>query len=425
MKIRFFILISAAILFSALPYQALAAWQREVVSPGLPNGAPYSNVIVFDTNNVPHFAYVSNSSLRYDGVAVNPGPQQGNQGGTLSLSLDNNNWAHIVHGSSSMWYVDNVSGSWVAEEVPPPVLPPAAELKNHAATIDSTGKMHLVCYLRITGPPIQYKIYYNKRFPAGGWQGWQYIGQGGVSSIAADSLNIPQLPLLDTVNPFHLLYTKETGGWPRETVDPQGTITNTKIKIDGMGNVHISYGTNTGLKYATNASGSWVVTSVGPVGSGPYNSLAIDSDNKVHISYLSQLGTPNVLMYATNASGAWVLESLPNGNFSNYYQGTSIAVEPGPDKRVHISVIQLDPTGAWGQLIHLFQSDCIDIGLRVYDGNATRTICAEPGAPTSPLRIAKNGTTYGIVLVDPGNANASRVRIETSSGTKALKRLLP
>lgn len=65
-----------------------------------------------------------------------------------------------------------------------------------------------------------------------------------------------------------------------------------------------------------------------------------------------------------------------------------------------------------------------DIGLRVFDGNETIVIAAEPtGTLTSPLRIAKNGTIYGIALVDPEDPNDSGVRIQTSSGViKALRK---
>lgn len=64
----------------------------------------------------------------------------------------------------------------------------------------------------------------------------------------------------------------------------------------------------------------------------------------------------------------------------------------------------------------------IDIGLRLYDGTQIVSIACEKGTPTSPLRISKNGTTYGIVLVDPGDAYASGIIIQTSSGRKALRK---
>jgi hypothetical protein len=64
-----------------------------------------------------------------------------------------------------------------------------------------------------------------------------------------------------------------------------------------------------------------------------------------------------------------------------------------------------------------------DIGLRAYDGTGTIKIACEVGTATSPLRISKNGTTYGILLVTTNAANASRIRILTSSGIKAMQQL--
>ena len=64
-----------------------------------------------------------------------------------------------------------------------------------------------------------------------------------------------------------------------------------------------------------------------------------------------------------------------------------------------------------------------DIGLRVYNGTQIVALAAEPaGTLTSSLRIAKDGVIYGIVLVDPGDANDSGLRIQTSSGIKALRK---
>jgi hypothetical protein len=64
-----------------------------------------------------------------------------------------------------------------------------------------------------------------------------------------------------------------------------------------------------------------------------------------------------------------------------------------------------------------------DIGLRIFDGTQTVSIAVEPlGTLTSPLRIAKNGVIYGIPLVDVGDPNESGIRINTSSGIKALRK---
>ncbi len=69
----------------------------------------------------------------------------------------------------------------------------------------------------------------------------------------------------------------------------------------------------------------------------------------------------------------------------------------------------------------------IDIGLRMFDGSRTNKIaCERPGlggSLTSPLRIARNGTNYGILLVDTNATDASRIQVRTASGVKAWKKL--
>jgi len=62
----------------------------------------------------------------------------------------------------------------------------------------------------------------------------------------------------------------------------------------------------------------------------------------------------------------------------------------------------------------------VDIGLRMYDGTSVIKIACEPqGTLSSPLRIAKHGKIYGIVLVDPSDPKASSMRIKTKSGVPA------
>ena len=60
----------------------------------------------------------------------------------------------------------------------------------------------------------------------------------------------------------------------------------------------------------------------------------------------------------------------------------------------------------------------VDVGLRFYQ-DGIRKVAVEPGAAASPLRIYKDGVR-GVVLVDPSNPNASRMRIQTASGVKTL-----
>jgi len=64
-----------------------------------------------------------------------------------------------------------------------------------------------------------------------------------------------------------------------------------------------------------------------------------------------------------------------------------------------------------------------DIGLRVQTPSGIVSIAAEMSVDDSPLRIAKEGTVYGIALVNPGDPDDSGVRIQTASGLKALRKL--
>jgi len=65
-----------------------------------------------------------------------------------------------------------------------------------------------------------------------------------------------------------------------------------------------------------------------------------------------------------------------------------------------------------------------DIGLRIFDGTQVVAIACEPTvSSTYPLRIRKGTTTYGIVLVEPSDSKASKMRIRTNTGIKALRKL--
>ena len=71
--------------------------------------------------------------------------------------------------------------------------------------------------------------------------------------------------------------------------------------------------------------------------------------------------------------------------------------------------------------------DAIDFGLRLFENLATVRIAGEvPGSGgtlTSPLRIHKNGATYGILLTATNAPNATRIRVQTPAGEKAWLKL--
>ena len=61
--------------------------------------------------------------------------------------------------------------------------------------------------------------------------------------------------------------------------------------------------------------------------------------------------------------------------------------------------------------------------LRAYDGSGVVDIATEPkGTVTSPLRVRKGSTTYGVELVNTTDVNATKIKIRTKTDTKALKK---
>ena len=65
-------------------------------------------------------------------------------------------------------------------------------------------------------------------------------------------------------------------------------------------------------------------------------------------------------------------------------------------------------------------------GLRAFFQAAVKELClvAEADAPAGMggvLKVNKGGTNYAVYLVETGDANATPVRIQTSTGTKAVR----
>lgn len=68
----------------------------------------------------------------------------------------------------------------------------------------------------------------------------------------------------------------------------------------------------------------------------------------------------------------------------------------------------------------------LDVGVRFFDGVSVTTAAVEPAATSaSPIRVRKNGQNYGVMLVDPTHADATKLRVATSSGIKAVKKYRP
>lgn len=80
---------------------------------------------------------------------------------------------------------------------------------------------------------------------------------------------------------------------------------------------------------------------------------------------------------------------------------------------------RVDPSGGPGFPTQYF-------GLKTYYHGAVKDLClvAEADAPASMggvLKVNKNGTLYGVYLVETTDPNASPCYIRTSTGTKAIR----
>ncbi len=119
------------------------------------------------------------------------------------------------------------------------------------------------------------------------------------------------------------------------------------------------------------------------------------------------------------SSTAWDSGKLSSLASSGSYAGTELA----PNTTWYWSVRTWDKYDLAGSYSASGTFTILDIGLRIYDGTSVIRVAADYVNPTYKLRIYKNGVTYGIILVDPSDPEASKVRIQTPAGIKAYKRM--
>jgi len=112
-----------------------------------------------------------------------------------------------------------------------------------------------------------------------------------------------------------------------------------------------------------------------------------------------------------NPSAGWDdISAIVNNANSLYIGGSDAAVSNFPQWRVE----KRDKLCTY----------CLDCGLRMHDGTSARKIiCENPSA--SSLRVYKAGgpaNGYGVLLTNPATVDASRFRVQTPAGVKALAR---
>jgi uncharacterized repeat protein (TIGR03803 family) len=180
--------------------------------------------------------------------------------------------------------------------------------------------------------------------------------------------------------------------------------------------------TNLATGFFTNANGA-----------NPWANLTLASDGSLYgtTDFGGTNGTGTIFRITTNGLFTSLISFGPAESFSLVSSNgiSPNAMTLGSDGKLYGTTWHGGTNGTgFGTVFRLALNSSsgappLDIGLRVYDGMATNKIAAESGTPTSPFRINKNGTNYGILLVDTNSPNASKVRIQTSSGVKAWQKL--
>lgn len=73
---------------------------------------------------------------------------------------------------------------------------------------------------------------------------------------------------------------------------------------------------------------------------------------------------------------------------------------------------------------HVIRKGVPDSGVRAFDGTEIIRFAPDPpGKPTSSIRISVKGVSHGVALTEVDAAEASKFRIQTPAGVKALKKL--
>lgn len=160
--------------------------------------------------------------------------------------------------------------------------------------------------------------------------------------------------------------------------------------------------------------------------SASWDAPALSLSSTDAIKIVEKIGPPGGTDYITRT---WITEQLNasqlNASTWTFRRYTYLNCFSLPHVGISHYVIRLYyGSSSYNTRIENFAyTPVVDCGLRVYDGTQTISIaCEDPASVSSPLRIAKNGNIYGIVLVDTTDPNASKIRIKTSSGIKALKK---
>ena len=188
----------------------------------------------------------------------------------------------------------------------------SAEMGDHAAVYDSTGKLHVV----YGGDHLYYAVCVGTSCTIQTVDSADSVGSQ--ASLALDSQGHPHIAYHDAgleigfCNDWKLKYAKWDGSqWVIQVVDESCTGINPSIGLDALNYPHISYFNESSddLQLADWDGNAWnTYTPYWLPGydlSGFHSSLQSDSNGKLHLAFIVNDGGSTTIQYANNIFGSW------------------------------------------------------------------------------------------------------------------------
>ena len=307
----------------------------------------------------------------------------GSTGSFCSLFLDSNDNPRIAYYSASAgrlryaaksgskWYIESVNGASLGGQYAS--LAVARDGIAHISYYDFTsGHLDLRYATKVSGA----------------WSDTLLDGTGTtgrMTSLTLDPFGQPEISYYDQTNQRLRFASRATGVWALETIDTQGRGISS-LKVDGLGNAHVSYGSTTGLRYALRTpTAGWGVPEVvdgSSTSTGGINSISLDGSGQPHIAYSKQVpfGFTSTLWYAERQGTGWRHEVVDDQDF----YGSNAVLRVDEQGTPHICYLAAD-----GDIRHAYRRGGVWL--------------SEVADPVDVLSYHSIGTYLSMVLDSQGN----------------------
>ena len=260
------------------------------------------------------------------------------------LVVDRFDETHVTYrnaDSPGIVYASNKSGAWVRSKLTSRIDIP------YAIAVDRAQKVYIV-FRREQNDAVHFFLISNR---TGSWVTTRLSTiQDGAYDISIQADPARNLHLTWGTDERVWYATNKSGAWARRGLDT-ALGQNANLAIDDQGHVHLGFNqcledgpnscADSGVTYQTNASGAWVTQRLSTDPEDHVEDLLVDPNGKVHLVFAREYesvmhpGLPLGIYYMTNASGRWrTLKAAGPGRMVN--------IERGPAGQIHITYAHVD-----------------------------------------------------------------------------------